>query len=624
MSRLPPRTFTLHRALLSTVAIAIVAGIVPAGIALHRRLASAIEERARADLAMVPRILEARDGASADALMMHAKEFSNVDGLADALVREDRAAVMSVVDAHRSLLGSLAVVVGPDGSSLTGPAIDREMVAATQAGQMPVEVKRDGTTMHRIALAPVKQNGRWIGAAGVAEPIDAGAAGIISGLTRSDVIIVGVTDGAVTASTLDSIHTRAIVQAARALSNGDRAFDVVSDGGRRLAILAPLGAAGTVIFSRALDDELAVLPDLRRVALLSAAAALVLALVLGALLAARVARPVRQLSDAAVALAAGDFAAPLPTSRIGEVAQVSHTFDEMRRALAARLTELRGANEALTDRNARLTALQADLMQRDRLTATGRLVAQLAHEIRNPVANLRNCLELIRRRVQHDEQAREFTELAIDELLRMHELAEQMLDLNRPRDPATRSCSPARVVLEVATLSRLGWPAESIAVTSSIPDSTQVNMAPDALKQVLLNLVQNAREAVLNGQHEPLEPVNVVEIQLHVEGAHVAIDVRDRGPGIAEHDLTRIFDPFFTTKEAVHGVGLGLFVAEGLVRTVGGRLTAGNRDGGGAWFRIDVPIADTIAAPTGTTRETTIGIAADAAALDVSAQGSVA
>jgi len=180
------------------------------------------------------------------------------------------------------------------------------------------------------------------------------------------------------------------------------------------------------------------------------------------------------------------------------------------------------------------------------------------------------------------------------------------------------------VVLEVAALSRLGWPAESIAATSSIPDSTQVNMAPDALKQVLLNLVQNAREAVLSGQHEPLEPVNVVEIQLRVEGAHVAIDVRDRGPGIAEQDLTRIFDPFFTTKEAVHGVGLGLFVAEGLVRTVGGRLTAGNRDGGGAWFRIDVPIADTMAAPIGATRETTIGTAAHAAALDVSAQGSVA
>ena len=80
-------------------------------------------------------------------------------------------------------------------------------------------------------------------------------------------------------------------------------------------------------------------------------------------------------------------------------------------------------------------------MQRDRLGAAGRLVAQLAHEIRNPIASLRNCLELIRRRVDDDPEAREFADLAIDELLRMHELAEQMLDLNRPRDPGAQRCS---------------------------------------------------------------------------------------------------------------------------------------------------------------------------------------
>jgi C4-dicarboxylate-specific signal transduction histidine kinase len=79
----------------------------------------------------------------------------------------------------------------------------------------------------------------------------------------------------------------------------------------------------------------------------------------------------------------------------------------------------------------------------------------------------------------------------------------------------------------------------------------------------------------------------------------VQIEVRDNGPGIPSEIMSRIFDPFFTTKDAVHGVGLGLFVAEGLVRTAGGRITAGqvsalsaggNQDHG-AWFRIELPIA---------------------------------
>ena len=234
------------------------------------------------------------------------------------------------------------------------------------------------------------------------------------------------------------------------------AVEVISGAQRRLVVSAPLGDASLVVFTRALSDELVVLPELRRVAFISAVGALLLALALGALLSVRVARPVRQLAIAAQGVTDGEFGAVLPDTRIREVQLVSETFNAMRTALAERLADLRNANEALVDRNARLSALQADLMQRDRLTATGRLVAQLAHEIRNPVANLRNCLELIRRRVVDDAEAREFADIAIDELLRMHELAEQMLDLNRPRDSELQRCHPNIVCREVATLTSTG------------------------------------------------------------------------------------------------------------------------------------------------------------------------
>jgi len=79
-------------------------------------------------------------------------------------------------------------------------------------------------------------------------------------------------------------------------------------------------------------------------------------------------------------------------------------------------------------------------------------------------------------------------------------------------------------------------------------------------------------------------------------GAHVSVDVVDDGPGISADILHRVFDPFFTTKDAVHGVGLGLFVAEGLVRTAGGSIVARNAPidsgsaYGGAWFHIELPV----------------------------------
>lgn len=587
-------TLTLQRALLATVVTAILAGMIPAGIALDRRLASALEARARADLSLAPRLLADRNRADASMLMMQAKDFAHADGLADALARGDKADVLTIVSSARIGRGQSVIVVGPDGRSWTGRNVVDSLVAATRAGRVPVVLQREGDTIESVALAPVLRAEQWVGAAGLLAPLDAATAGVLSGLTRSDVIIVNTADKMIAASTLDTARTREVMSGLRALaldtSSLSEPHEILTGDSRRLVVLAPLGSA-TVVLTRALRDELSVLPELRRVAFISALGALVLAFLLGAILASRLSRPVRQLDVAARAITDGDFAAELPHSRIREVQRMAVSFDSMRQALAERLAELRGANEALVDRNARLTALQADLMQRDRLAASGRLVTQLAHEIRNPVANLRNCLELIRRRVGDDAEAREFTDLAIDELLRMHELAEQMLDLNRPRDAGTQRCDPVHVAREVATLASLGDARWKCTVASSVREGETAALSPDSLKQILFNLVQNAGEAMSLAARDAMHtgPDAVIEIAVMYDDGDVALEVRDRGPGIPEANLTRVFDPFFTTKEAVHGVGLGLFVAEGLLRTAGGRLSAGNRAGGGAWFRVQLP-----------------------------------
>jgi len=364
-----------------------------------------------------------------------------------------------------------------------------------------------------------------------------------------------------------------------------------------IAVAAPLGASSRVIFTRARDTELAVVPQLHRVAGVSALVALGVALLLGAWMSTRVTRPARELSDAASAMAHGSFDAPLPRSRIEEVARVAEQFAEMRATLSRQMTELREANEALAERNARLVTLQADLMQRDRLAATGRLVANLAHEIRNPVANLRNLLELIRRRASQDLQIHDYAELAIDELLRMHELAEQMLDLNRPRDPKSQRADPLTVAREVARLATAGAGVDGIELSVNGEASHAAAMAPDALKQVLLNLVQNAREAVT----QAVKGVPKIAIDVGEANNDIAIRVSDNGPGIPDELRTRIFDPFFTTKSAVDGVGLGLFVAEGLVRSAGGRLLLDGNSGSGATFVIELPVAVPAAAePTRT------------------------
>jgi C4-dicarboxylate-specific signal transduction histidine kinase len=169
----------------------------------------------------------------------------------------------------------------------------------------------------------------------------------------------------------------------------------------------------------------------------------------------------------------------------------------------------------------------------------------------------------------------------------MHELAEQMLDLNRPRDPKAQRADVPAVAREVARLATAGAGRGEIDVVVAGAATRAAGIAPDALKQVLLNLVQNAREAVTQSGNGV--PRIAIDVRDGEDG--IVIRVSDNGPGVPVELKTRIFDPFFTTKSAVDGVGLGLFVAEGLVRSAGGRLTLDQSQNDGATFVIELPAA---------------------------------
>jgi C4-dicarboxylate-specific signal transduction histidine kinase len=170
------------------------------------------------------------------------------------------------------------------------------------------------------------------------------------------------------------------------------------------------------------------------------------------------------------------------------------------------------------------------------------------------------------------------------------------------------------VAREVARLASVGLSPESAAVVVDVSGDEDVEaaIAPDALKQVLVNLVQNSRDASTSD-----EPA-AIGIVIRDRGTHVSVDVMDNGPGISPDILNRVFDPFFTTKGAVHGVGLGLFVAEGLVRSAGGSIAArngGRAPGmpyGGAWFHIELPVPNADALRDSSDRPASVRVTSDA------------
>lgn len=573
---------SFQRSLLLLLAGTTILALVPAGLALDRRVGAELEERARRSLTLAPRIFADRERARADVLKMHAMDLAAAPGLAAALEAGDVEAAARQLASAPLPPPERAVLLGPDGEGWSGPSVEREAFARARDGGAAMSYAFGGGELYALSLMPMRVTGDVVAFVGIVAPAGRDLALTLSGLTGSDVAILG--PRGLVAATADSTIARALVE--ESAPEPERVREVSVNDERHWVVAAPLGEVGTVLFVRSASDELALLPALRKSAVLAGITALAVALLIGAFLSAIFSRRVTGLARAADQLADGDFEAPLQHSRVRELDRLATAFAGMRSALAARLEELRRANSELQDRQARLSALQAEMIQRDRLVASGRLVAELAHEIRNPVANVRNCLEVIRRQVgDEDPKMLEFADLAIDELLRMHELSERMLDLNRPLDPGASRCDVNDVVSQVESLYRAGsggerWP---MRVTGEL--DTAAAVGPDTLKQVLLNLVENAREAMPDG--------GAIEIRLASEGTAPAVEVFDEGPGISEEAMTRIFDPFYTTKGSARGVGLGLFVAEGLVRRAGGRLEAANRpDQCGARFRIELPPAD--------------------------------
>ncbi|MBT8396347.1 MAG: HAMP domain-containing protein, partial [Gemmatimonadetes bacterium] len=592
------------RALLLLVVLVLAVGTIPAGFVAYGLLARALDEQVRESLSMAPDLLATRWSATVDVRMMHARDVARTPGLAEALMGGDDLRATRIVEQAGAGFPEAPLLVGRDGSALIpADSLPPELLAATRRGEMPVTVVPGSGSVSVVSLAPVEMDGTWVGAVGGTSVIDAEEATALAGLTRSEVLILDGTGGVVGSATSSADPQTladgvAIPGDSGLVGVGNEAdsheIREVRVGATRYLVLTTAMAPGSeVLFLKDLERELAVLPLLRRIALWSAGITLGLALILGTVFAGRLARPVGSLATAAGRLAGGDFDAPLEPSGISEVSQVSDSFDQMRRALRSRLAELEEANRRLeeanrelADRQERLMVLQTELVQRDRLASQGRLLAQLAHEIRNPIASIRNCLEVLSRRTADEPEAQKFADMAIDELLRMHELTEQMLDVHRPRDTENSSCEVVAVAQEVASLLRAGTePGKTLNVSVVGSSSPNARVAPDSLKQVLLNLGLNAREA--------MKDEGPMEIVVSSEGGKVILEVLDRGPGVPPEILPRIFDPFFTTKSQVQGVGLGLFTAEAIVRTYGGRIGGANReDGPGARFTVEFPEAD--------------------------------
>jgi signal transduction histidine kinase len=209
------------------------------------------------------------------------------------------------------------------------------------------------------------------------------------------------------------------------------------------------------------------------------------------------------------------------------------------------------------------------------------MAAQITHEIRNPLASLGLYVELLGDELPaEDEEARRLVASIGNEIDRLSEITETYLRFVRlPRPDLEREDlgAIATAVMEFARaeLSKAGI-ALKLAVAAGLPD---VAADENQIRQALLNLVRNAKEAMPGG--------GKLRVEVSATGGQVRVAIADTGPGIAPEHLGKIFDPFFSTKEK--GTGLGLALVQQILAEHGGRVEVAGPRGGGTVFTLSLP-----------------------------------
>lgn len=260
------------------------------------------------------------------------------------------------------------------------------------------------------------------------------------------------------------------------------------------------------------------------------------------------------------------------------VGVLSGVLTDRQRKQAAILTrtsqQLRQAHEELEENF-------ESVKRAERIFSLAQLSAGLAHEIRTPLASLEGAASLVQRETQSEERRREFLEIIKKESRRLNRLLTSFLEFAKPQPPEIKMVEIEELLDSVMILVRHQCDANRLELRRYVePGLMMLECDPEQMKQVLINLVMNACQAMPRG--------GTVLLEAKRDGGSVNIDVHDQGGGIDGGNLEKIFDPFFTTKES--GTGLGLSVAHQIVSQHKGLLTIARNSPQGVTVRVSLPL----------------------------------
>jgi signal transduction histidine kinase len=339
---------------------------------------------------------------------------------------------------------------------------------------------------------------------------------------------------------------------------------------------------GTIRLGFSLKRAYGLIHETRRALLWLSLGAIICGTSLAIVLAMRISRPVGHLVAAAQELTRGSYDRPVRVEARDELGYLAHAFEQMRASLLRHLERQAAEKRRLEESNRKLLDTQQQLIQSERMAAVGRVAARVAHEVNNPLAIIKTAVRIIRNQSPPASLMTGSLQMIEEEISRIARIIQELLEFSRPTIPLRELVQVNTVIQGLEPLLEQGFCEKQITLNIILGSELPlVLISSDQLKQVILNMVRNAEDAMPQGGE--------LVIRTAQQRRFVELSIADTGCGIPAEHLEHIFDPFFTTKQRGKGMGLGLSVSYGIVTAAGGRIEVESEVGKGSTLRVSLP-----------------------------------
>jgi signal transduction histidine kinase len=292
-------------------------------------------------------------------------------------------------------------------------------------------------------------------------------------------------------------------------------------------------------------------------------------------------RPIQQLAQLADSRADRHDTAFFTSERLGEFTQLSLSLNQLVSRIDGDKQQLQSTVLSLKKANEELENNRDEMVRTEKLVSIGRLSAGLAHEIGNPLASISSLVQLMQRK-NKDERLGEQLKTIKENIDRISKIVRELVDFSRPPGQDRVLLAITDVLKTAVGIVKYDKRVKNVEfVTDMNSDLPMINIVPDQLLQVFVNILINALDAI--------EGEGKIEVKTYLEKNFICIDIKDNGCGMSPEVINKIFDPFYTTKSVGKGTGLGLSVSYGIIKKLNGNIIVKSKLNEGSTFTIKLP-----------------------------------